>query len=548
MATPSSEPRATTLRRLRSLRALTGSWALSIPRARGGQRQATAPPERLAVELGDVADTLDAMGQRSLAVLARATGAAVSRVLKTPSLVATDAAAVIDRAVSAVLFATEIGLPPHAAVSLFPVYRAVQHLAGSERVHPADLWWPQSGLTAALIDPASEADVPIEATTLSEFESALLGLMRDPATAGHLRIQHVCAAVAKGRTAAHAQPWLLGQAVFEALAEGLLAFDSHAKRIAPRLLTLARAAMPSGSDRRDLCRDLLFHCAHASGAVAGPLPPALSRVCRGHGLQPIHDRWPAPAPWDPSSAIRLRDAPSGPDGLPVSRSVLQGPDAGVTDGAPSLPSASPSAPTAASGAVPALSEVIVDLPAASDLDLGPDAFAASRPEASDDLPGIVGRASVSVREALPLSLDEGRAPWQQSSSASVSALGIETEGLRVPRVAPVLPSVDAPWHVPAGAAGLALADVEILVNEVESIEGAVLEGVSVVQRLRDLSAADAVPAEGIDALGYLRRLDTAFDKIDLATRRMRTVTAPVALPALIEPVDILWMPAGIDQR
>ena len=137
---------------------------------------------------------------------------------------------------------------------------------------------------------------------------------------------------------------------------------------------------------------------------------------------------------------------------------------------------------------------------------------------------------------------------QESSSASVSALGVETEGLRLPRVAPVLPSVDAPWHVPAGAAGLALADVEILVNEVESIEGAVQEGVSVVQRLRALSAADAVPAEGIDALGYLRRLDTAFDKIDVATRRMRTVTTPVTLPALIEPVDILWMPAGIDQR
>ena len=85
-------------------------------------------------------------------------------------------------------------------------------------------------------------------------------------------------------------------------------------------------------------------------------------------------------------------------------------------------------------------------------------------------------------------------------------------------------------------------------NEVESIEGAVQEGVSVVQRLRALSAADAVPAEGIDALGYLRRLDTAFDKIDVATRRMRTVTTPVTLPALIEPVDILWMPAGIDQR
>ena len=63
MASPSSEPRATIVRRLRALRALVGSWALSVPRARVGAAAAPPPPVRLAAELLDLASALDALGQ-----------------------------------------------------------------------------------------------------------------------------------------------------------------------------------------------------------------------------------------------------------------------------------------------------------------------------------------------------------------------------------------------------------------------------------------------------------------------------------------------------
>lgn len=140
MASTLPESRATIVRRLRSLRALIGSWALSVPRLQRAARQAPAPSARLGQELGEIATALEVLGQPALAILARATSAALGRLQQAPALIHTDASGALDRAVPALLLATEVGLPPGAAVSLFPVYRSVQTLVGVGRVHPADLW------------------------------------------------------------------------------------------------------------------------------------------------------------------------------------------------------------------------------------------------------------------------------------------------------------------------------------------------------------------------------------------------------------------------
>ena len=549
MASPSSEPRATIVRRLRALRALVGSWALSVPRARVGAAAAPPPPVRLAAELLDLASALDALGQHALCTVARATAAALDRLTDPSTSGGVDAAAAIDRSVSTVLLAAEVGMPPQAAVSLFPVYRAVQHVAGVDGVHPADLWWPQSGLEHEAIDRASSAAVPIDGALLTDLESALLHLVRAPAAAGHARMQRVCAAIAKGRAAAQAQPWWLAQAVHEALEAGLIPFDPHVRRVGPRLLALGRARGFDASDERTLRRDLMFHCAQAAGAVAGPLPPTLSRLCRALGLEPIHDRWPAPAVRPQGRAGLAEEAGGLRDAAVRTKAV---PWSGATSAPPPQP---PPPPTMPLDAVPALAEVIADLPAAADLDL-------SAVDSAD--PASQG-AAARLADALPVldaegepsgsagPRDEGPPLTTEAPMAPAPTLGAETPWLVLPRTAPVLPSVDAGWRAGAGAGGPGMdrTDIEILLGEVDSIEGAVRHGMSVVRRLRALTSEDELAGEGGErgeAMGCLRQLDTAFGQIDVATRQMRAITAPLTLPALIEPVDVLWVPSGIERK
>jgi len=575
MASPTSEPRATIVRRLRALRALVGSWALSVPRARTGAA-AAPPPLRLAAELLELAAALDDLGQHSLCIVARATAAALRRLTDASTSPGIDAAAAIDRSVSAVLLAAETGMPPQAAVSLFPVYRAVQQVAGVDGVHPADLWWPQSGLTDEAVDRGSSAGAPIDDVLLADLESALLHLMRAPAAAGHVRMQRICAAIAKGSAAAQALPWLLAQAVHEALEEGLIPFDAPVRRVGPRLLALGRGRGFSASDERTLRRDLMFHCAQAAGAVAGPLPPTLSRLCRALGLEPVHDRWPAPAvrprgqagPAQEAAVLRHAAVRTGAEpwsSTPGASSLPPVPPVPTSPPVPPVPPVPP-APERLLDALPALAEVIADLPAAADLDLAAvdTAEPAERVEPAKTVEPAL-RGAVAPVDALPVldaqaasagsawPGDEAASSTTQAPTAPVPTLGAETPWLMLPRTAPVLPSVDAGWRAGAGSVGPGMerTDVEILLGEVDSIEGAVRHGMSVVQRLRGLTSRDGAAGEEAEegqALGCLQQLDTAFGQIDVATRRMRAVTAPLTLPALIEPVDVLWVPSGIERK
>jgi hypothetical protein len=194
---------------------------------------------------------------------------------------------------------------------------------------------------------------------------------------------------------------------------------------------------------------------------------------------------------------------------------------------------------------PPLDDVVPSLPAAADLDLSagqPAPEVTSDPETSSDeaAPEPVLGAGPSLASAGPSGHD--------AQALRVPTLAAETLELMLPRMAPAAASDDAARHAAGGMAARDLPDLETLAAEVESIDGAVREGTSVVQRLWRLASEDEERVGSVDALDCLRRLDVAFGQIDVAARRMRAITAPAALPALIEPVDILWIPAGIEQR
>ncbi len=155
-------------------------------------------------------------------------------------------------------------------LSMFPQYRAVQELAGAARAHPADLWpheWQWRPAPGDASVPARACD----AHAIALFEIEMLGVLRAREGA-YTRLSALCAELGNGSSGNLAALWQLASAFAEALSDGLVEFDVHAKRVASRLLAQLRAGdTGQASDR--LAQDLLFFCAQAmpdDGRRAGP--------------------------------------------------------------------------------------------------------------------------------------------------------------------------------------------------------------------------------------------------------------------------------------
>lgn len=169
-------------------------------------------------------------------------------------------------------------------VALFPQYKDVQELVGTEKVHPADLW----PLDRRGADPQVRTTEPALAygpAVRSRLDQAVLRVVKtaDPASAREIhQVALGLAAAQAGK--APAAFWKVCAAFFEALGLGLLPADVYVKRIASRILlqytTLARGD-EAASDR--LLQDLLFFCAQAVPAQPGDAP-TLSAVREAYGL------------------------------------------------------------------------------------------------------------------------------------------------------------------------------------------------------------------------------------------------------------------------
>ena len=187
---------------------------------------------------------LELVGQPAAAHLLRCSEAAVQRLAAKPSLVNLAAVETLERASFALLdyVGRIIAGKPVSPVALFPQYAGVQALAGADRVHPADLWtadWIWHELPA---DGAAAPQAPDDAAR-GQMEALVLQQMRRPDHAPTLQaLSDLCAGLAAGARA-QAQPgasqlatlWQLAAAFFEAQRQGLLASDTHTKRIASRL-------------------------------------------------------------------------------------------------------------------------------------------------------------------------------------------------------------------------------------------------------------------------------------------------------------------------
>lgn len=163
---------------------------------------------------------------------------------------------------------------PSQPARLFPYYRAVLEMMGAERIHPADLFYPDLSLTPELPrvpGPAVDADY---AAYRQRFERALLPYMKSGEPAQQL--EHAAALLEAVKLVAAAQQedksrvfWLAMQGFAELVASGELAGGLYIKQLFGlinlqiRRLSQGQAALPDA-----MLRDALFFIAAAPDSAS----------------------------------------------------------------------------------------------------------------------------------------------------------------------------------------------------------------------------------------------------------------------------------------
>jgi chemosensory pili system protein ChpA (sensor histidine kinase/response regulator) len=230
---------------------------------------------------------LEMVGLHGASVVLKACETAVIRFVSKPKLLDANAIAAIEGASFALLdyIGRLLAGKKVSALSMFPQYRAVQEVAGADRVHPADLWGREWHWQSLPTDDYAESREPDEHTR-SAIESKMLALMRKPTPGAARRMSDICAGLGAGSS--HAQTatlWKLAAAMFEAQSQGLLSPDVFSKRIASRLLAQLRILERGGSEVSErLAEDLLFFCAQAHSPGAGRNAPRLAAVRQAYNL------------------------------------------------------------------------------------------------------------------------------------------------------------------------------------------------------------------------------------------------------------------------
>ncbi|TDP71317.1 Hpt domain-containing protein [Roseateles toxinivorans] len=237
-------------------------------------------------QVHQAAGVVSLVGLPAGATMLRACEAGLQSLIDHPERIKLDAIETLERADFALLdyVARLLAGRPVSSLSLFPPYRAVQALAGAERIHPADLWthewsWqePPREITVTPRKPESAR---------SAFETTLLKFMREGSADGARALSELCASMAAGApTAAARSLWHVAAAFFEAQGIGMLQPDAFAKRIGSRLLAQLRAGAagdPAVADR--LARDLLFFCAQSAAPPFPAAAPRLHAVRQAYGL------------------------------------------------------------------------------------------------------------------------------------------------------------------------------------------------------------------------------------------------------------------------
>jgi len=237
-------------------------------------------------QLHQASGALEMVGMASPALVLRAMETAVQKFVQRPELCTDDAAGALERASFAMSEYLESVLAGKAVspVALFPQYRDVQALTGTERVHPADLWPVERRFREPEIDVSAEP-LAYGPAARARLDQAVLRIVKDADFDAARELRDICAGFVAGQTDRQSRAfWKICAGFFEAFGRGLFTPDVYAKRVASRILmqyaTLARG--DAGIADR-LVQDLLFFCSQAQPAE-GEEVPYLRAVRKAFGL------------------------------------------------------------------------------------------------------------------------------------------------------------------------------------------------------------------------------------------------------------------------
>lgn len=239
------------------------------------------------VQIHQGVGALELVGLPAAAALLRASEAAVQKLAAQPRKLNNDAVEAVERGSFALLdyLARMLAGKPASPLALFPQYRALQTLAGAQRVHPADLWpgeWSWRELPA---DAGAAPRVADEATH-QWVEAQTLELMRQPHGTAAQRMSDLFAGLAAGAADGRLRTqWQIASAFFEGQAQQLVKADNYTKRVPSRLLAQLRSVERGEQEVSDrLAQDMLFFCAQAASPGDGKRAPRLAAVRQAFGL------------------------------------------------------------------------------------------------------------------------------------------------------------------------------------------------------------------------------------------------------------------------
>ncbi|WP_334188011.1 Hpt domain-containing protein, partial [Noviherbaspirillum sp.] len=166
---------------------------------------------------------------------------------------------------------------PHQPVRLFPYYRALLEVRGAERIHPADLFFPNLAIRPQLPVASAATAKPDYAALRQRFERALLPFLKSTDRTAELAnatvLRDVVAEIDRMQSAPQSRAfWWVMHGFAEAVAAGKIPKEIYVKQLFARInLQIRRLSQGSSSIAERLLRDALFFIAQ----MTDPSPRAV---------------------------------------------------------------------------------------------------------------------------------------------------------------------------------------------------------------------------------------------------------------------------------
>ncbi|MGZ5780789.1 MAG: hypothetical protein ACXWIN_07525 [Burkholderiaceae bacterium] len=157
---------------------------------------------------------------------------------------------------------------PHQPVRLFPYYKSLLEVRGAERIHPADLFFPNLAIRPQLPEMESGTARSVDYVNLRQrYERALLPFLKQTDSAQELANAKVMSAIIADVESAQSNPqsrsfWWVLHVFADAVKTGQVRNERYVKQLFARInLQIRRLSEGSSSIAERLLRDALFFIA-----------------------------------------------------------------------------------------------------------------------------------------------------------------------------------------------------------------------------------------------------------------------------------------------